>query len=588
MRRIAGVVSLLAAVALAASGTGLEHEADTIAVSIGGQPVARPFAGGVNWPRPVLVDIDDDGSLDLILGDQDGSIHYYCNTGTVDAPRFVVETETFAGIRCGGRCTPTFVDIDNDGDLDLFAGEESGTIQFYRNTGTSSSPTFTLEAEEFEEIDVGFCSYPVFADIDDDGDPDLFIGEGAYIWPHYVGGNLTWYRNTGTAAEPAFAFVTDSFANARVQFGGSKPAFADIDADGDLDLLVGTEDGRIHEYENAGTAAEPEFVLVTRKLEGIDVGYGGHLDLADIDNDGDLDLFVSEDNGNIHFYRNTGNAASRRFERVTENFACLLNDVGTDSAPAFADIDNDGDPDLFVGRAHAAICFYRNIGDAMTPIFSLESENYANLFDEYDAMKTGRSVPTFVDIDNDGDLDLFVGVGSGELRFYRNTGTALNPALVRAADFAGIIHSAHVAPTFADIDDDGDLDLFLSHTEGCAFYLNVGTHRSPSFQLMPDAFPSLRLSGLDRPRFVDVDDDEDWDLVVGVGDYTTFLNGGNLILYRNIGTAEEAEFALETENFAGVEVPSHACPEFVDIDGDGDLDLFIGEQDGGLYFFRNR
>ena len=587
MRGIAGIVCVLAAVALPAFGQVYRQEVDTIAVIIAGQPIARPFAGGIELPRPVLVDLDDDGRLDLVLGDQDGSIHYYRNIGTVADPKFVLETEAFAGVSCGGRCAPTFVDIDSDGDLDLFAGEEYGTIQFYRNTGTASVPGFALEAEEFDEIDVGYCSYPVFADIDNDGDSDLFIGEGAYIWPRSVGGNVNWYRNTGTPAEPEFAFVTDSFADARAEFGGSKPAFADIDADGDLDLLVGTGDGRIHQYENAGTAEEPEYALVTRKLGGIDVGYGGRLDLADIDADGDLDLFISEDNGDIHFYRNIGDATGPGFELVTENFPCLVNDVGTDSAPTFADIDHDGDLDLFVGRGHAAICFYRNIGDATTPVFSLESENYADLFDEYDAMKTGRSVPAFVDIDHDGDLDLFVGVGSGELQFYRNTGSAVDPILVRSNDFAEIVHSSHVAPTFADIDDDGDLDLFLSYSEGYAFYLNVGTARSPSFQLVPDAFPAVRLSGLDRPRFVDVDDDGDWDLIVGEGENTAFLSGGNLTLYQNIGTAEEAAFALETENFEGIRVPSHACPDFADIDGDGDLDLFIGEQDGGLYFYRN-
>jgi hypothetical protein len=89
-------------------------------------------------------------------------------------------------------------------------------------------------------------------------------------------------------------------------------------------------------------------------------------------------------------------------------------------------------------------------------------------------------------------------------------------------------------------------------------------------------------------RFADIDGDSDWDLLVSRGDWVTLhLSGGDLALYRNVGSAEEPCFALETERFRDIHVPSHACPAFVDIDADGDLDVFLGELDGGLYFYRN-
>ena len=511
-----------------------QREIDTIPVFIDGKPISRPFAGGVQWPRPNFTDIDNDGDLDLFVGDQDGSIHFHRNIGIATEPNFAFETENFADIDVGVKCTPTFVDIDNDGDF------------------------------------------------------DLFVGEGAFIWPRYYGGNVNFYRNIGTPTEPNFTLVTKYYADINVQSGGgggSKPAFADIDNDGDLDMFVGGGEGRISFYQNTGTATEPNFTLVKRNFADIDVGWDSALTFADIDHDGDLDLFVGENDGNINFYQNTGTTKNTDFKLVTENLAYFLNDVAAHSAPTFADIDNDGDFDLFVGREgnHQifTVYFYRNTGTATDPIFTLETRNFV------DPSTAGWSVPKFVDIDNDGDFDLFVGMGNGELLFYRNTGTATDPVFVRSTEFTSHIKHSHLAPTFADIDDDGDLDLFVRYTEGSAFYLNNGTAASPSFVLIPRKFPSVDVSGLDKPTFVDIDDDGDFDLFVGKGRNTNFLSGGNISFYRNTGTAAEPILTLETNNFADIHVPSHAGPAFVDIDNDGDLDLFVGEQDGGFHFFRN-
>ena len=80
----------------------------------------------------------------------------------------------------------------------------------------------------------------------------------------------------------------------------------------------------------------------------------------------------------------------------------------------------------------------------------------------------------------------------------------------------------------ADIDGDGDLDLFVKHLEGSAFYLDSGTAASPLFVLVPGAFPSVRVGRLNQPRFVDVGNPGNWDLLVGRGtNRTFFLRGGD-------------------------------------------------------------
>ncbi len=490
-----------------------QREANTIPVFIDGMLVHSPFAGAIISPRPTFVDIDGDGDIDLFLGNSGGFITFYRNTGTSANPIFTFESENYAEVDVGFASTPTFSDIDNDGDFDLLVGENDGNINFYRNTGTSANPIFIFESENYAEVDVGFASAPTFSDIDNDGDFDLFVGEND--------GNINFYRNTGTSANPIFTFESENFAEVDVSFA-SAPTFSDIDNDGDFDLLVG---GRgfvnFNFYRNNGSSTNHDFSQEIENYISIKFSDLATPTFADIDNDGDLDLFVGEILGNINFFRNTGTATSPTFTLETTSFANI--NVGGEggSTPTFADIDNDGDLDLFVGEHTGNINFYRNTGTDTDPTFILESENFASI------NVGSRNVPTFADIDNDGDLDMFVGHEAGKINFYENTGTPTNPTFPFEANLTGIDVGTNSSPSFTDIDNDGDLDLFVGEDHG------------------------------------------------------------NINFYRNTGTASNPIFTLETENFASIVVKALSTPTFTDIDNDGDPDLFIGESIGGLHFYRN-
>jgi hypothetical protein len=271
------------------------------------------------------------------------------------------ETNPF-GINTANFSIPSFVDIDDDGDLDMFISQYEATgykLGFVENVGTPNSPNFEGQTVvdnpfglETQNLDPEYVVAVAFADMDNDGDQDMIAGgSGAG-----ENGSIVYYENTGTATQPSFgAPVVDPFGFLPTYYIAI-PDLVDIDDDGDFDLLVTEYYANTQFYENVGTAENPMFANPVENPFGIQTsgvtGYYSFFDLADIDVDGDLDLLRvgGAYTSVIEYQENIGTASAPNFAAPQAN-PFNFDQLGLVAMPHMADIDSDGDTDIFFTNA---------------------------------------------------------------------------------------------------------------------------------------------------------------------------------------------------------------------------------------------
>ncbi len=317
-------------------------------------PNAFGFADVGFLSAPVFADLDGDGDLDAVTGSKDGLAHFHENVGTFDTPAFELRDNLYGLTDVGDNSRPVFADLDGDGDADAFVGERYGNTYYFENTGSSAAPAFASPAvNPYGLKDVGFNAVPAFADLDGDGDLDAFFGE------HF--GRTFLARNVGTDTNPVFqASGASPFGLTDVGYD-SAPVFADLDGDGDLDAFIGEASGTTQYFENTGTPTSPAFAPPVTGPWGLtDVGDGSIPAFADLDGDGDLDAFIGEASGTTQYFENTGTPTSPAFAPpVTNPFGLMT--VAPAAAPAFADLDGDGDLDVFLGDAYGVTHSFENV-----------------------------------------------------------------------------------------------------------------------------------------------------------------------------------------------------------------------------------
>jgi len=353
-----------------------------------------------------------------------------------------------------------FIDINGDGWDDIFvsnglASGQNNMLYINDTNGGFNTITSDIIVNDHERSDG--CS---FADVDNDGDLDAFM---VTFGASGVGRLNYFYRNNGNGSfnyEPGIAMGADLTYS-------ETATWIDVNNDQFLDLYVTNSVGDLNNlyYENQGDGSFLKINSLSITSESLPTR---SVDWIDYDNDGDSDLFLTnEDNNTNTLYRNDG---PDNFTKITN--LSITQDFNTSAGSSWGDIDNDGDFDLFVANwgLEANQLFINNGGIFTEDTNSVIAGPITNSFGS-----------TFGDIDNDGDLDLFVCnaylAGQNKNFVYINDGNGnfSEDTTSPLANQTGYTFGA----AFGDYDNDGWLDIFLANTlnenQTNSLYHNTGT-----------------------------------------------------------------------------------------------------------------
>lgn len=552
--------------------------------------------------RATLVDYDNDGRKDLWTYGI-GGLKIYRNIGdATNGLQWELITDLLPSEYVNGTSQlyvssadiPAIVDVDGDGDIDVLTFNQGGeTVEYHQNQsmelyGVPDSLIYELKNQCWglfrEDFNTNIIS------LNDPGVP-------------CVGGGIP---NPLRVSQPS-----NNPSSSAKKHAGSTLLAIDMNDSGVLDLVLGDVSySTMTLLMNSGTAPNTNSAMITQdnffpsNTTPVDMSLFPAGFYLDVDFDGVKDLLVcanarniSENEESVLFYKNMGTDTSPNFIFSSPNFFQRdMIEHGTGTIPVLFDVNEDGLKDLIVPNyfryiptlsKECTFAYYRNTGTASNPEYTFVDYNYLDL----DQQNYGlRTVPTFGDIDGDGDEDMLLGLQSGTLVYYENTsigsGAIFNTAQAGFNDNTGtpIQTQGFAYPQFFDLDDDNLLDLILGTKDGhLEYYRNIGTVTNPSFELTNDFLGNIDMTvsnpnTLASPHFF------------RIGDTTHLFAGsadGTLYYYDSIdGQLDQGEsFNLVSSNYRGIDVDAYSTFWVEDIDGDGDLNLFVGTDLGGMYHF---
>ncbi|HCA43488.1 MAG TPA: hypothetical protein DEP28_09585 [Bacteroidetes bacterium] len=363
----------------------------------------------------------------------------------------------------GASRAVTLIDYNNDGLLDIYVtnGPQPGAVNFlYKNNGNGS---FTKITDLTIVNDVSRDDGASWADIDNDGFLDV-----CYVnW----GNNADRLYRNNTMGN--FTFLNTSPVS--TNFGFSEAvSFGDYDSDGLVDIFVTNSFGAGHKnflYKNLGNL---NYVKIDTGIAVNETADSRGVNWIDIDNDRDLDIYVTNEVGQNNFlYINNG---SGYFTKNTSS--AITTDASNSWSGSWGDYDNDGDMDVFVANhGNRPNALYRNDGNLL---FTKVNSTVINNDSGYHASSS------WVDIDNDGDIDMFVTQAYGppgvrlKNKLYKNLlMETSSPNFEKITNDASVSDSGYsYGLAFGDMNSDGFPDLFVANTfnenQNNYFYLNNG------------------------------------------------------------------------------------------------------------------
>jgi hypothetical protein len=398
-------------------------------------------------------------------------------------------------------------------------------------------------------------------------------------------------------------------ASLPTRHSGSTVLALDMNANGVLDLILGDVSfPNLTLLMNGGSAPNTNSAMISQDGNFPSNTTPASMQLfpapyyVDVNHDNAKDLIVganartiSQNEKSVSFYENLGTNTLPNFIFRSKSFLQgEMIEHGLGSIPVLFDQNGDGKRDLLVANffrykevleKESAFLVYRNTGTAAAPVLSYYDNNFFNLTGQSLGL---RSIPSFGDLDGDGDDDMVIGMENGSINRYTNTAGAGNPVAFGAqtalTDNTGTIINviAYAAPQLFDLNKDGLLDLVVGKKTGeIAYYENTGSAAVPVFTLRSTALGEVDVAptipdGYAVPHFFRSNDTTH--LFVGAYD-------GKLHYYNTIDEHldPDSSFNLVSSNYRGIDVGLYSSFWVEDIDSDGLLNLLIGQDLGGLH-----
>ena len=483
---------------------------------------------------------------------------------------------------------PSISDIDDDGDLDILNfGVQGASIEYHRNLSVELG--LNLDTLIFEMRNT--------------------------CWGHFTESGLSNTCSLFDTCSFNIANPQDSITITRnnSRHSGSTILSLDLNDDQVKDIILGdvSFSNIVALYnDNKGINLNTSFIAQDTNFPSYSVPADVHLFpgvfYEDVDHDTVKDLLLSPnstsdaiDKESIWFYKNFGTNSFPQFYLQKKNFLQENTiDLGRESKPIIIDINNDQIQDLIIANFgefdlstplyyKSYIELYLNIGTNSNPVFGKVSNDFQNISSLINDINL---VPSFGDLDSDGDIDVIVGDYSGKLHYLENSSS--NPGIfnltIGSSPMSDILNNIfdfgfNSHPTLFDIDNDNDLDIIIGESSGNLNYVeNIGDSLIFNFNLRSENLGGVEVS--------------QWWTNLGFSAPVLHHNGSNLELYvgsksgaifkyNNIENNLAGAFNLVDSNFFNINTGTYSTPAIYDLNNDSLMDVIIGNKRGGLSLF---